>query len=160
MKSSDSTPQVQYESPSLLRIFTAMVYDALLLAAVSIAYGAVVVGLRVAIEGQPEAGHRIQWSVLSGSLISLGWLAVLVLFYAYFWHRFGQTLGMKTWRFQMLDATTYQHASYKQCIIRSLAAILSFLLLGIGYWCKLFHPQRKMLHDVLSGTTLILLNKK
>jgi len=160
MNPSQPSSVLRYESPSLLRIFAAMVYDCLLLAAVSIAYGALVVGLRVAIQGQPEVGQRIQWSILSGSLISVGWLAVLVFFYAYFWHRFGQTLGMKTWRFQMLDATTYQYASYKQCVIRSLAAILSLLLLGFGYWYKFFHPQQKMLHDLLSGTTLILLNKK
>ncbi len=138
MKSKQPDPAPRYQSPGLLRIAASMVYDSLLLAAVSIAYGAVVVGLRVVIQGQPEPGHRIQWGFVSGSLVSLGWLAMLVLF-------------------QMLDAQTYQRASYKQCITRSFAAILSVVLLGFGYWCKFFHPQKKMLHDMLSGTTLILL---
>jgi uncharacterized RDD family membrane protein YckC len=159
MKISKPTTSIEYETPSLFRIIAAMVYDSLLLAAVSIAYGAIVVGLRVAVLGQPEVGQRIQWNLLSGSLISLGWLAMLVLFYMYFWHRFGQTLAMKTWRFKMVDARTNQHANYQQCAIRSLAAILSLLLLGFGYWCRFFHPQKRMLHDVLSGTKLILLQK-
>lgn len=159
MKESQSAPVTLYESPGLLRIFAAMVYDSLLLAAVSIAYGALVVGLRVAIEGQPEVGQRHHWGILSGSLVTLCWFAVLVFFYAFFWHRFGQTLGMKTWKFQVLDARTYQLPHYKQCLIRSLAAIVSLLLLGFGYWCKLIHPQGKTLHDILSGTTLVLLKK-
>ncbi len=160
MKTSQaSTTPIEYQSPGLIRIFAAMVYDSLLLAAISIAYGAIVVGLRVLIQGRPEVGHRIQWDMLSGSVISLGWLAVLVFFYVYFWHRFGQTLAMKTWRFKMVDAQTNQLASYKQCVTRSFAAMLSFLLLGFGYWCKFFNPQQRMLHDVLSGTKLILLKK-
>ena len=150
---------VEYESPSLIRVFAAMVYDSLLLAAVSLAYGAVVVALRVLIVGSPEAGQRVQWSLLSGALVSIGWLLTLVLFYAYFWHKFGQTLAMKTWRFQLVDAKTNQLPSYKQCLVRSCAAVLSFVLLGFGYWCKLFHPRKRMLHDVLSDTKLILLNK-
>ena len=78
---------VEYESPSLIRVFAAMVYDSLLLAAVSLAYGAVVVALRVLIVGSPEAGQRVQWSLLLGALVSIGWLLTLVLFYAYFWHK-------------------------------------------------------------------------
>lgn len=158
MKTSQNTA-IEYQPPGLVRIFAAMVYDSLLLAAISIAYGAIVVGLRVLIQGQPEVGQRIQWNLLSGGLISIGWLAILMLFYMYFWRRFGQTLAMKTWRFKMVDAQTNQHASYQQCAIRSFAAILSLLLLGFGYWCRFFHPQKRMLHDVLSGTKLILLKK-
>lgn len=153
-----NTP-VEYQSPSLLRIFAAMVYDSLLLAAISIAYGAIVVGLRVLIMGRPEVGHHVQWDIVSSSLITIGWLAVLVFFYAYFWHRFGQTLAMKTWRFKMVDAQTNQLATYKQCLVRSLSAMLSLLSLGCGYWYKLFNPQHRTLHDVLSGTKLILLKK-
>jgi uncharacterized RDD family membrane protein YckC len=150
---------IEYQSPSLLRIFAAMVYDSLLLAAISIAYGAVAVSVRVFFLGRPEVGQRIYWSLLSGSLISLGWLAVLIFFYVYFWHKFGQTLAMKTWHFKMVDANTNQLASYKQCVIRSVVAIISLLLFGVGYWYKFFNSQHRMLHDLASGTKLMLLNK-
>ncbi len=159
MKISQPTTPIEYQSPSLLRIIAAMVYDSLLLAAISIAYGAIVVAIRVLIQGQPEAGQRIHWSILSGSLISMGWVAILVLFYMYFWHKFGQTLAMKTWHFKMVDAQTNRHANYRQCAVRSITAILSLLLLGFGYWCRFFHPQKRMLHDMLSGTKLIMLKK-
>lgn len=156
------TPEVaiEFASPNLLRIFAAMVYDSLLLAAISIAYGAVVVGLRVAIFGQPDAGQRIHWSFFSSVVITLGWFAVIMFFYIYFWQKFGQTLGMKTWRIQLVDAKTNQLVSYSQACKRSLFAWLSLLFLGAGYWCKLIHSQQRLLHDVASGTKLILLKKK
>jgi uncharacterized RDD family membrane protein YckC len=158
--SAEKNSPVVYASPSLLRMLAAMVYDSLLLAAVSIAYGALVVGARVLIVGGPEVGQRIHWGILSSTLITLGWLAVLILFYVFFWHKFGQTLGMKTWRLQVIDSLSYQQPSYKQCMVRSLMAIVSFITLGFGYWCKFFHPQQKMLHDLFSGTHIILLKKQ
>ncbi len=156
------TPKVaiEFTSPNLLRIFASMVYDCLLLAAISIAYGAVVVGLRVAIFGQPDAGQRIHWSLFSGVAITLGWVAALMFFYIYFWQKFGQTLGMKTWRIQLVDAKTNQRVSYSQACKRSFFSWLSLLFLGAGYWYKLIHPQQRLMHDLASDTKLILLKKK
>lgn len=151
---------IEFASPNLLRIFASMVYDSLLLAAISIAYGAVVVGIHVAILGAPEAGHRIQWSLPASIVISVGWLVVLMFFYMYFWQKLGQTLGMKTWRIQLVDAQTHQLVSYSQALKRSLAALISLVLLGLGYWFSLVHPKRRSLHDLFSGTRLILLKKK
>jgi len=154
-----SESAIEFASPGLLRIFASMVYDSLLLAAISIAYGALVVGVSVAVMGQPEAGHRIEWAPPAKLLITLGWLLILIFFYIYFWQKFGQTLGMKTWRIQLVDAQTNQLISRSQGITRSLAAMLSLACMGIGYWFSLAHPQRRLLHDVISGTRLILLKK-
>lgn len=157
---SNAVPVIEFASPGLLRIFAAMVYDGLLLAAISIAYGALVVGIDVALFGQPEAGQRIQWSLFAKIIITLGWLVVLMFFYIFFWKKFGQTLGMKTWRIQLVDAQSNQLITYSQAISRSFVAFLSLLFFGVGYWYKFIHPQQRLLHDVLSGTKLILLNKK
>ncbi len=154
-----SSPTPEFAAPGLPRIIAAMGYDCLLLAAISITYGALVVGVRVAIFGQPEAGHRIHWDLLSGTFVTFGWFAVLMGFYMYFWHKFGQTLGMKTWRIQVVDSQTYQLPTYSQCGKRALGALLSLALLGFGYWSQLIHPKGRLLHDLLSGTQLILLKK-
>lgn len=153
-------PAIEFASPGLLRIFASMVYDSLLLAAISIAYGALVVGIRVTIFGQPDAGQRIQWSLAAGIIITLGWLITLMFFYIYFWQKFGQTLGMKTWRIQLVDTKTNQLISYSQACKRSLAALISLMFFGMGYWLSLVHPQDRLLHDLFSGTRLILLKKK
>ena len=150
---------VEFAAPGLLRIFAAMGYDTLLLAALSIGYSAVVVGLRVLIVGAPEAGQRIHWGLISGSLVTLGWVAIIMGFFIYFWHKFGQTLGMKTWRIQMVDEKTNQFASYHQCVKRSAVAFLSLLVFGFGYWYKFTNPKQRLLQDVLSDTKLVLLKK-
>lgn len=154
-----SSPSPEFAAPGLPRIIASMGYDCLLLAAISITYSALVVGARVAILGQPENGQRIHWDLLSGTLVTLGWFGVLIGFYMYFWHKFGQSLGMKTWRIQVVDSKTYQLPSYAQCGKRALAALLSLALLGCGYWYQLIHPKGRLLHDLLSGTQLILLKK-
>lgn len=150
---------IEFASPNLLRIFAAMVYDCLLLAAISIAYGAFMVGLHVAIYGPPDAGQRIHWSLPAGVMLCMGWVLLLMFFYVYFWHKFGQTLGMKTWRLQVVDARTNQSVSYAQASKRSLAAFCCLLFFGVGYWYSFIHPQRRLLQDVLTGTRLILLKK-
>lgn len=160
MKKKASAPAIEFASPSLLRIFASMVYDSLLLAAISIAYGAIIVGVRVAIFGQPEAGHRVQWSLPAEIIITLGWLLTLMFFYIYFWQKFGQTLGMKTWRIQVVNTQTNQSISFAQACKRSAAALVSLIFFGVGYWFSLVHPQHRLLHDLFSGTRLILLKKK
>lgn len=155
-----STPSVEFAAPGLPRIFAAMVYDGLLLAAISIAYGALVVAIDVAIFGRPEAGKHIQWSLPAKLLITAGWLCAVMFFYVYFWQKFGQTLGMKTWRMQIVDAKTHQIISYSQAVKRCAAAFLSLICFGMGYWLKLIHPQGRLMHDLLSGTQIILLKKK
>ena len=154
-----SEPAIEFASPGLLRIFASMVYDSLLLAAISIAYGALVVGISVAVMGQPAAGHRVEWAAPAQVLITLGWLLSLMFFYIYFWQKFGQTLGMKTWRIQVVDAQTNQLISRSQAYKRSLTALFSLVLFGMGYWLSLIHPQRRLIHDLTSGTRLILLKK-
>jgi len=152
-------PAIEFASPGLFRIFASMVYDSLLLAAISIAYGALVVGISVAVMGQPEAGHRVEWAAPAKLLITLGWLLGLMFFYIYFWQKFGQTLGMKTWRIQLVDAKTHQLISRSQAYKRSCTALFSLGIFGVGYWLSLAHPQRRLLHDLTSGTRLILLKK-
>lgn len=158
MKNTAISP-IEFASPGLLRIFASMVYDSLLLVAISIGYSALVVGLRVLLMGTPEHGHRIEWGVFAGTFVTIGWFVVLMFFYIYFWQKFGQTLGMKTWRIQLVNAQTNALPSYSQCVKRAGFALLSMLLLGCGYWYKLINPQGRLLHDLLSDTKLILLNK-
>lgn len=149
---------VNYVSPSLLRRFAAMVYDSLLIMAISILYGAVITGINIAIKGAPATGERISWGGF-GAAVTIGWLLTLGLFFCYFWHKSGQTLGMKTWRMKMVNHNNLNCPSYAQCIIRFFLAPLSFGLLGLGYWLMYTNPERQTLHDKLSKTRLVLLEK-
>ncbi len=144
-----------YATPSLLRRFAAMLYDSLLLIAVSMLYGAVMVGLNVLITGTPETGGRVTWGVFHW-VVFAGWIFTIVFFFCYFWHKSGQTLGMKTWRMKIVTQEDLSLPSYRQCVIRCLCAPISFLCLGAGYWFMYGNEDRQTIHDKISGTRTLL----
>lgn len=81
-------------------------------------------------------------------------LAIGYGFFAGFWVRDGQTLGMLAWRVRLVQSGSDRAVNWKQALIRYLAAILSWVALGVGFWWSLFDAERKTWHDRLSGTEL------
>ena len=80
-------------------------------------------------------------------------------FLIWFWHRGGQTLGMKTWRLKLVSDSG-EAISWKQAIIRFFAATLSWGFFGLGFlWC-LIDDKNRGWHDILSSTHLVQLEKK
>lgn len=156
MSSLNTTPDL-YATPGLLRRFAAMVYDSLLLMAVSILYGFIAMGINVLIQGTPESGQRVTWGY-AGPFVFAGWIGVLLFFFCYFWHKAGQTLGMKTWRIKIFSASGGL-PSYKQCVIRWCCAPISLVCLGAGYWWMYADTGRQTLHDRISGTRTYLMVK-
>lgn len=155
----DTTKTIEYSTPSLLRRFAAMVYDSLLLMAVSILYGAVMTGINIAIKGVPATGERITWGIF-GVVVFIGWILTIGYFFCYFWHKSGQTLGMKTWRMKVVNDNDLNCPSYSKCIIRFLCAPLSLCLLGAGYWLMYANAERQTMHDKISKTRTLLLAKE
>lgn len=151
--------KIEYSTPSLPRRFAAMVYDTLLLMAISILYGAVMTGINVAIKGIPETGERVSWGIF-GIVVFIGWIFTIGLFFCYFWHKSGQTLGMKTWRMKIVNSDNLNCPNYSHCIIRFLLAPLSLCLLGAGYWWMYTNAERQTLHDKISKTRTLLLVKE
>jgi uncharacterized RDD family membrane protein YckC len=149
---------IEYSTPGLPRRFAAMVYDCLLIMAISILYGAIMAGVNVAIKGAPADGERITWGVF-GVVVFCGWILTIGYFFCYFWHKSGQTLGMKTWRMKIANNHDLNCPSYRQCIIRCLCAPFSLCLLGVGYWFMYTNPERQTLHDKVSNTRTLLLVK-
>lgn len=153
------TTTIEYSTPSLLRRFAAMVYDSLLLMAISILYGAIMAGINVATKGVPATGERITWGAF-GVVVFLGWVVTIAYFFCYFWHKSGQTLGMKTWRMKVVNNNDLNCPSYTQCIIRCLCAPFSLCLLGAGYWLMYTNSGRQTLHDKISKTRTLLLTRE
>jgi uncharacterized RDD family membrane protein YckC len=124
-------------TPGLLRRLAAMLYEALLLAAVAFFAAWLFFfasGGRDATAGW--ARHLLQ-------------LFILVVFAAYFlwcWLRGGQTLAMKAWRIRLVDVTP------KRAILRFLLAVLFF---PVTILWALVDKDRQFLHDRLAGTRLI-----
>lgn len=129
---------------TLLRRFAAICYDAMLLLSVLFISTLLILPL------------------VSNTAIESGNLAynfyLLVMCYLYFcwqWMNGGQTLGMKSWRLQVVNSNG-QNPSWRQASLRFLAALLSWSLLGLGFIWGLFDREKLTLHDRLSATRLVL----
>lgn len=144
-------PSMLKKNAGLLKRLAAMVYDFFLLFAISMAYSAIVLTIKVQLLGLTLApGQKAQMGLVG----FIGWALLLMLFYCFFWRRFGQTLGMKAWRLE-LENISGEPPTVLQCIIRCITATLSFGLLGIGYWWLWLSADNKTLHDILSKTQVI-----
>ncbi|MGE4594178.1 MAG: RDD family protein [Gammaproteobacteria bacterium] len=79
---------------------------------------------------------------------------MLLLTYGYFalsWTKGRQTLGMKAWKFEIMQADR-KSITYKQSVVRFFLAPLS--LVGIGFIFQFFNKDRLPLHDYFSKTYL------
>jgi len=142
-------------SAPLWRRFAAMIYDFLLVVAISMAYGLAIIGITVLIKGAPEPGHRFDWGNFN-FLVVTGWIVCIIYFFCFFWNKSGQTLGMKSWKLQVVNDAN-QYPSYQQSVIRCLIAPFSFFIFGIGYWWAFTNPEKQTLHEKLSNTKTILI---
>ncbi len=150
MNTSSATP-----SPIWRRI-AALVYDTLILLAISFMYGATLTAIAVKSGHEPE-GYQ---PMFSSPLFLLGWLFCLISFYCWFWHKSGQTLGMRTWRIKLVQNTVgASPPTWKQCILRSIISPMVILCLGIGYWYQWLNKDQLSLHDKLTGTRVIVIKK-
>jgi len=156
------TPNELSQSPpnaGLLKRFAAMVYDSLLLVALSLAYGALATTLKVTLDGPPPEDQAISWGLWQWPLF-IGLIAVWGGFFYYFWGRSGQTLGMRAWRLQLVDSHSGGLAGPRQRLLRLPMAAVSLGALGLGYFWLWLDPKRLALPDRLSHTRVLQLPKR
>ena len=159
----------QLPNASLLRRIAAWVYDLFLLFAVAFAYGAAVtiVAVSLGVEADNlsvvERGEDMTLvgndpesftPFLEGFLFQTGLIAVLIGFYVLFWMKRGATLGMQTWRMELIDLDGGR-PGFKTCVFRALTAILSFACFGLGYIWSLIDSEKRTAHDIVTGTRVV-----
>ena len=132
-------------SPSLIRRLAAMLYDALLLIALLLVATAVIT-LPL---GNPSGILLLVFQIFLFEIIPL-------LFFARFWTRGGQTLGMRAWRLKLVRMDGGE-VTWNDAVKRHLAAILSFLVFGLGFIWILVDKQNLAWHDRLSRTRLLII---
>jgi uncharacterized RDD family membrane protein YckC len=126
----------------LWRRLAAIAYDCLLLAAVLF--------LAAALPLLFTGGEGVK----GGSpLMTLWFLFAAFLFFGWFWQRGGQTLGMQAWRIHLLSVEGGA-ITWRMALLRYLAALLSWLPAGLGFWWAIFDRDHLTWHDRLSGTRL------
>ena len=128
---------------SLRRRLASLVYEALLLAAVLWAAGALFTLI------VPDVTSPLPRALLRAFL-----LAVAFAYFAWCWTRGGQTLAMKTWRIRVLS-TSGLPLTLKQALLRFVLAVFGIGLAGCGLLWAWFDRDRQFLHDRLAGTRIV-----
>jgi uncharacterized RDD family membrane protein YckC len=135
-----STSYSDHPPASLIKQLAAMVYDSLLIFAVLFFASAIAIMFN-----QGKAIESSPW-------FSLYLLLVLFTFYAWFWNKSGQTLGMRVWKIRIISESG-GNPGWSACYLRLISALLSILCFGLGYCWRLFKPYTW--HDRLSKTSII-----
>ncbi len=146
----EPTPSLHsFTHPAIWRRFAAIIYDSLLLMAISMGYGALILGIGKLIFNDPNA-------LTTGMIFQVGWLICLLSFFCFFWIKAGQTLGMRAWRLKVVqELNDHRHPTLTQCLLRCLFAPLGLSFFIIAYIRK----DKQCLHDLISNTQLILTPK-
>jgi uncharacterized RDD family membrane protein YckC len=166
LTSAECTERASAQAPSLRRRLTAFVYEGVLLfgivVPVALVYG-VLTNQRHGMEGRLGLGLTL--------------FATLLIYFVWCWRRSGQTLAMKTWHLQLVDAGGARPPIWR-AMLRHLLSWLWFAPSLVAAWAFDWHstgqimgalvgwigvysllsyllPRRQFLHDVLSGTRLI-----
>jgi uncharacterized RDD family membrane protein YckC len=82
-------------------------------------------------------------------------LAIAYLYYVRWQVRYGNTLGKKIMKMQVVDAVTGLPMGERQAWVRLFSYLASYLIVGCGFLMAAFNPERRALHDSIAGTRVI-----
>jgi len=130
---------LQCPNAGLFKQWLAIFYDSLLIIAILLAATAILLPFN-------------HGEAVSGPAYTLYLLGLIFFYYGWFWHRAGQTLGMKTWKIRVINEYG-RNPGWGESLLRWLFALLSAACFGLGYFWRLFTPCTW--HDRLSHTRVI-----
>jgi uncharacterized RDD family membrane protein YckC len=134
-----------YPNASLVKRLLAMMYDSMLVIAVWMTVSYIFLFFN-------------DEQAVTGPIYESTLFLVTFLFFALFWTRSGQTLGMIAWRLRV-ESDQGQPVSAKQALLRFMAAIISAATLGMGYWWIMFDSDQLSWHDRWSNSRVVQLPK-
>ncbi|MCL6269049.1 RDD family protein [Sansalvadorimonas sp. 2012CJ34-2] len=147
-----SSMAADYQPAPLWRRLAAMVYDTFLVIAIVMVtsgiYHAVVNNLLLGLKDAPAGFNPLLSTVLT---------FILFFFFAHFWTRGGQTLGMQAWKIRVISSETGGPLTLIQCLLRFMIAIPAIGLAGLGVLWILVDKDKKSWHDRYSRSQVILL---
>ncbi len=139
----------------------AMVYDALIAAGIlvfAVIFGFIVFVILIETGLISDHGYKIVSDALLAVPLYKGiWRLYLTItlasFYAYFWSRGGQTLGMRTWRIKI------QHPNGQSISMMAAYARVVWSILGIGNLLILLSTNKLALQDRMTRSEVVQLSK-
>ncbi len=128
--------------PAWLRLAACMLYDGLVVLALSFALA---LGF-ILLFG--DASHGLKRYALQLFL----WLGI-GLYFVWCWRKSGQTLAMQTWQLKLSDGQT-KLLNWPQALIRYALASLSLAAFGLGFAWAVFDRDGLFLHDRLLNSRI------
>lgn len=122
----------------------AMMYDSLLLFALWMIASVPVVMLAGGADSPFIRGAGYQLFLYLVSFVFLGW----------FWVHGGQTLGMRSWKLQVIRDDGHA-LGWDNALLRFLTATISLFLFFFGFLWILFNRENLAWHDIVSRTRVI-----
>ena len=151
---------------SFIKRILVVIYDGLLLLAVTFFTLAVVMGIFLTIAPDSftidasllENPKLVQFTDLGrlvGSIIfTIHCLVVSFVFYGWFWTHGGQTLGMRAWNLYLIKPDG-KFIDWKIAAKRYCAALLSWAAFGLGFTWILLNKRKLTWHDILTNTQIV-----
>lgn len=126
-----------------LRRLAVLFYDGLLLFGVLFAATFILLPFT---RGEPIGPNNVFYTVYL--------LAVSYAYFEWFWTHGGQTLGMRAWRVTLV-ADPPLVLDRRRCLLRFVAALVSWAPAGLGFLWALLDREKLAWHDRLSRTRLV-----
>ncbi len=152
MSADESIATQDLPAPGLLRRLAAIVYDTLLVVPLVMVTTAATLIISSAFGAAGD-------DLLPPAVVQAIAVLCCIGFFAVFWLKSGQTLGMQAWRIKLVPSPGNE-LTFGRVVTRVGSALLSAACFGMGYlWC-LIDRRGRTWHDYLSGTELKLLPKR
>lgn len=132
------------KNTGLIRRLAAIIYDALLVAALLFLTTVPFISVR---GGEPvEIGDNTIYRIVL--------IVVVYVFFVGFWTRSGRTLGMQSWGLQ-LETMDGGRPTFATNSVRFIAALISWMPCGLGFLWQLWDKDKLTWHDRISGTHIV-----
>ena len=135
-------------SAGFARRLAALVYDALLIAALLMVYTAIALLF--------THGHALLTDSVGpwAYIYRIGLIGLIGAYFVFNWVHSGQTLGMRAWRLHAVDRHG-KPLTPGTAALRFLCAVLAWMPAALGVLWLYLDPERLALHDRLSGTRIL-----
>jgi len=130
-------PLYTQQAPSLLKLGACLIYEGLVVIALSFACALVFI---IVIGDASYGVKRV--------LLQLFLWVVIGVYFVWCWHKSGQTLAMQTWRLKVQNSNA-QLLSVQWAMVRYVLATVSLLLFGLGFLWAMIDDDHLFLHDRL-----------
>ena len=102
----------------------------------------------------PDSFRGVEVGSLLANLVFALQIVLAILYFTFCWSKIGKTAGMKAWKLILMDTTGKQVLSWQLALARSILALFSWSVFGVGILWMLFDRERQPLHDRLLNTRL------